>query len=505
MRKLYHWILIVFLLTNSFASQLCHAQTEMQKELDHIILLPTAKGSVYDLLQMITEKSGYHLIYDSNLIDNKQERKIKQRQRTIAQAIYEITGKQNLQLSVKDKYILITSLQTTPHANNHINGILLDEDSKLPIPQGTIHIQGASWGTVSNQNGEFHIHIPDTLRNSQLIFSHIGYKQLTMDIKALTDMTPVVHLTPHIIPMQEVIVRIKDPQKLLNGMMAQQEKNYFSDPVCLTTFYREGIKYKKKLLDMAEGILYVYKPYIKSISPKEQVKLLTNNRITFRTAKDSLIAKISGGIYSCLTLDAITHLPSFLQPDESNNGYIYFFSDITLLNDRSTYVIHFTPKEESIHDFYEGEIYLDAETLALIQVKFNIHPRYIKQNGYKLIKQRSRHIKITPKEARYTLSYKRWGNKYYINHVRGDLHFKVKKKKLLTNASALHIWFEMATCNIDTISTKRLETKERINPHTIFMDIPSNNNNIWNESNIIPREPDLKENIETLSKSKPNR
>ena len=119
--------------------------------------------------------------------------------------------------------------------------------------------------------------------------------------------------------------------------------------------------------------------------------------------------------------------------------------------------------------------------------------------------QRSRHIKITPKEARYTLSYKRWGNKYYINHVRGDLHFKVKKKKLLTNASDLHIWFEMATCNIDTISTKCLETKERINPHTIFMDIPSNNNSIWNESNIIPREADLKESIETFSKSKPNR
>ena len=119
--------------------------------------------------------------------------------------------------------------------------------------------------------------------------------------------------------------------------------------------------------------------------------------------------------------------------------------------------------------------------------------------------QRSRHIKITPKEARYTLSYKRWGNKYYINHVRGDLHFKVKKKKLLTNASDLHIWFEMATCNIDTISTKCLETKERINPHTIFMDIPSNNNSIWNESNIIPREPDLKKSIETFSKSKPNR
>lgn len=501
MRKLYHWILIVFLLTNSFAGQLCHAQTEKPKELEHIILLPTTKSTIYDLLQMITERSGYHLIYDSNLIDNKQERKIKQGQRTIAQAIHEITGEQNLQLSVKDNYILITSPQTASQTNNHINGILLDEDSKLPIPQATIHIQGVSWGTVSNQDGEFHIHIPDTLKNSRLIFSHIGYKQLAMDIGTLTDMAPVVHLTPHVIPMQEVIVRIKNPKKLLNGMMEQLEKNYSFQPIRLTSFYREGIKYKKKLLDLAEGILQIHKPSIKSVQQKEQTKLLAKKRITFRTAKDSLIAKISGGIHTCLTLDAITHLPTFLQPNIPDNGYLYFFADITLLDNRSTYVIHFTPYENSIHDFYEGDIYLDAETLALIQIKFNIHPQHIKQNGHALIKQRSRHIKLIPKEAKYTLSYKRWGNKYYINHVRGDLHFKVKKKKWLTNASTLHIWLEMATCDIDTINTKRFMTKEAFNPQTIFMDIPFNNNNsIWDESNIIPRELDLKKNIEKFNK-----
>lgn len=499
MKRHFYLILAIFMLTNPFVSINCQAQKETPQELNRTIQLPAMKDTVYDLLQMIAEICGYYLIYDSNIIDNRQIRKIKKGNRTIAQAIYEITEKETLQLSIKDNYILITSPQTSLHTTNHIQGTLIDAESKQPIAFGTVHIQGVSWGTVSNLDGGFHIHIPDSLQHSSLVFSHIGYKPQTIDITSLVGSKPIIHLTPHIIPIPEVIVRIKEPTSLLNGMLQHIEKNYSSQPIYLTTFYREGIKHKEKLLDFTEGMLCIYKPSFLSTQDKDQAKLLNKKRITFRTIKDSLIAKISGGVHTCLTLDAITHLPPFLQP---NNGYLYFFSDMTLLNDRSTYVIRFIPKEKSIHHFYTGNIYIDTETLALIQVEFNIHPEHIKKKGHTLIKQQSKHLKLSPEEAKYTLSYQRLGNKYYINHIRGDLHFKVKKKKWLTNSSALHIWFEMATCQIDTNHVKPFITKDCFNPRAIFMDIPLNkNNHHWDRFNIIPREESLKKNIEALKKN----
>lgn len=278
-------------------------------------------------------------------------------------------------------------------------------------------------------------------------------------------------------------------------MLNQRNKNYSSNPTLLTSFYREGIKFKGKLLDLAEGILHIYKPAIQSSQDKEQVKQLGKRRITFRTKQDSLITKISGGIHSCLNLDVITHLPTFLQPDMSPNGYIHSFVDITLVNDQLTNVIHFIPKENSKEHFYEGDIYLDNEDQALVQLQFKIHPDFIKKNTKMLVKQQGKRIKLIAKEVQYTVSYRKWGNTYYINHVRGDLHFKVKKKWFATSAK-LHTWFEMATSQVDTINVKPIPSKKRIKTKGIFMDMLSIQDTIsWKNFNIIPKEQDLEKSI----------
>lgn len=495
---------LAYLSTLIFASPLvhtvCNAQHAVPNELERTIQLPNSKGCIYDLLQMITENTGYYLIYDSNLIDNQQKRKIKQGTRTIAQAIHEITGIKDLHLSVKENYILITPPAITQQPDSHIKGTLLDADTGHPIPYGTIHIKGLSYGTISNMDGQFNIHIPDTLQDSILIFSHIGYKQQEINIASLRCISPIVHLMPHIIPIQEVIVRMKEPKTLLNGMLNQRYRNYPSQAIYLTTFYREGTKFKGKLLDFTEGILHIYKPSIQAMQNKEQVKILQKKQLTFRSYQDSLIAKISGGIHTCLSLDVIAHLPTFLQPQISSNGYSHFFSDIVLLNDRLTYVIHFVPNEKNGSDFYEGDIYLDAETQALVQLQFNLHPDCIEQNSHILIKHQSKHVKLLPKEAKYTISYKKWGDTYYIKHVRGDLHFKVKRKKnWFSTSSTLHTWFEMATNHIDTTNVAPFPSKECIKTEAIFMDIFSEKDTkFWEQYNIIPKEQDLEESIKRI-------
>ena len=495
MKSVYNLYIAILLLTYLPVPVICNAQTVTDKRLEHIIHLPSTKGCIYDLLQMISEKTGYHLSYDSQLIDNGEIRKIKRGNRTIAQAIYEITGKKNLNISVKENYILITSLYPITQTDKHFRGTLLDAESGQPIIYGTIHLQGLSWGTVSNQDGQFMIQIPDTIQNPTLIISHIGYKPLKLNPTLSTDQNSIIRLTPDVVPIQEVIIRMKDPISLLNGMLNQRNKNYSSNPILLTSFYREGIKFKGKLLDLAEGILHIYKPAIQSSQDKEQVKQLGKRRITFRTKQDSLITKISGGIHSCLNLDVITHLPTFLQPDMSPNGYIHSFVDITLVNDQLTNVIHFIPKENSKEHFYEGDIYLDNEDQALVQLQFKIHPDFIKKNTKMLVKQQDKRIKLIAKEVQYTVSYRKWGNTYYINHVRGDLHFKVKKKWFATSAK-LHTWFEMATSQVDTINVKPIPSKKRIKTKGIFMDMLSIQDTIsWKNFNIIPKEQDLERSI----------
>lgn len=489
-------LFLITLLAYPPMASLCPAQDSPSKELVRTIHLPSAQGSIYQLLQKITEITGYHLIYDSNLIDNEKERNIDGGLRTIAEAIYEITGNRHLQLSVQQDYILITPPK--PITIKHIMGTLLDGESGHPIPYGTIYLQGSSWGTVSNQDGCFHIHIPDTLQSSRLVCSHIGYQKQEIDLASLTTPEPVIRLVPNIVSLHEVIVHMRNPITLLGNMLKNREKNYPSRPSYLTTFYREGTHYNKKLMDLTEGIFKIYKPGVDPGYISDQVKQLKNNRLSFRSEEDSLIAKISGGIGSSLTLDVMQHLPIFLYPEASRYECVYFFSDITWMEDRCTYVIHFRPTRHAKENFYRGEIYLDAETLALVQICFRIHPDHIKKAT--LVKEQGKYVKITPQSAEYTLSYRQWGDRYYVNHVRGDLHFKVRKKKnWFSRSPLLHTWFEMATCHIDTTNVEPFPRNERIRPYSIFMDTPVDYDpNFWQNFNIIPREKELRESIEQL-------
>lgn len=87
-----------------------------------------------------------------------------------------------------------------------------------------------------------------------------------------------------------------------------------------------------------------------------------------------------------------------------------------------------------------------------------------------------------------------------FNHVRGDLHFKVKQKRQWLGSSSLHTWFEMVTCKIDTVGVTRFQRNERIPTRTVFADTHFKyDSDFWENFNVIPWEKQLVEVIEQLT------
>ena len=62
---------------------------------------------------------------------------------------------------------------------------------------------------------------------------------------------------------------------------------------------------------------------------------------------------------------------------------------------------------------------------------FEVNPQYIEQAAGMFVERKSRNLRITPQKVAYTVSYKQWNGTYYINHIRGDLHFKIKKRRCI--------------------------------------------------------------------------
>ena len=292
-----HFSLFIFFLAGS-------ARADGGDVLDRIVRLPGMKGTVYALLGKVSEQSGYLVIYDSKVIHNDSVVRVRKQECSVRQAIHRITGSRNLELKVLGNHILITRAaerksmeETVPlpprPAYSTIAGILLDKETGEPVVSASVIAQGTSLGNITNQNGEFRLNLPDSLRRCMLSFSHLGYVGQTVEASALEGRSNVLSLEPKVISLQEVLIRLVEPKKLLREMIEHRDRNCSTSPVYLTTFYREGVQLKNKFQSLTEAVFKVYKSPTMEPGQKDQVKLLKMSKIDNREQTDSVLAKIS--------------------------------------------------------------------------------------------------------------------------------------------------------------------------------------------------------------------
>lgn len=507
MKPAYYYLSILLMLFFGFDTM----RADGRDVLEQVVRLPKTKATVYSLLGDVSQQSGYMFIYDSKVVDNDVVVRIKEGKRTIRQAVYDIIGDTDLEFKVIGTHILITSpsgqdfrtlhdslpLQQT--VNLIIAGTLLDKETGVPIPSATVGVRGTSVGSITNQDGEFKLSLPDSLKQAPVAFSHIGYISQDIELSMLLGRHNILSLEPKVVPLQEVVIRRSDPKKLLREMIERRERNYSHSPVYLTTFYREGVQLKNKFQNLSEGVFKVYKTFSSSLL-SDQVKLLKMSRLSNVEVKDSLLVKVKSGIQACLQMDLIKDMPAFMIPNIENNTYVYTSEGMTFLDNRFVNIVHFEPRKDITEPLFCGELFLDSETCALLQARLEVHPKYVKDAAGMFVERRTRNIRMIPQKVVYTISYKPWQGTYYIHHIRGDLYFKVKHRGMLFGSRDLHIWFEMITCKVDTEQVTAFPRIDRLPTRTIFSDTNFKyDENFWKEFNVIPLESEISKLIEKVS------
>jgi hypothetical protein len=79
----------------------------------------------------------------------------------------------------------------------------------------------------------------------------------------------------------------------------------------------------------------------------------------------------------------------------------------------------------------------------------------------------SRGFNTWPVSVKYIVSYRKVNDRYYLNHVRGDLEFNSRQKRRLFNTQ-FHVFFELAITDTDLKNVKRFEREELAPVHSIF-------------------------------------
>jgi hypothetical protein len=308
-----------------------------------------------------------------------------------------------------------------------------------------------------------------------------------------------IFLQTKVVPLQQVIVGLTNPQKIIRDMLSNIPDNYQKVPVYFTGFYREGIEKKNTIVSLTEAVVQIYKTGFESPTD-EQVKLLKMRKISNDQEKDSIVLKMRAGIDASLRLDIIKYLPNFLELNDEN-PFNYFKIDMTVTDTGLAHVVAFEQKFGIKSPLYKGELYIDADNSALLVTHFEVNPRYIDKATDLFVIKKPRNVDIKPEEADYSAYYKYWNGKYYLNHIRGDLSFKIKKKNALFQSSkSIHTFFEMVVCKIDTIDVKKFPGKETLPTRNIFSETRFQyDDHFWDDFNVILPEKELNEAISRIS------
>ena len=96
-------------------------------------------------------------------------------------------------------------------SQTQITGKIIDTRSQNPLAYVNIGIKKKDIGTVSKEDGSFMINIPSGFQNDSLTFSIVGYYELNLLIKELTDEKVIIRLKEKTTQLKEVVVTGEKP------------------------------------------------------------------------------------------------------------------------------------------------------------------------------------------------------------------------------------------------------------------------------------------------------
>ncbi len=463
---------------------------------------------VYNILKVIEKDINYNFSYNSSLIDADRIISVDYTNKPLKEVLDSILGNENLNYRIIDKNIVIYKpdenidrISAKPHDSFSIlkiTGKIMDKNTGAPVEYANISLVGKSIGTVSNSVGEFILKISPALINDTLGISYIGYKIYKQPVANLLSGNNIIHLAPDYIPIQQVIIRKIDPLLLLKNAIENIPLNYSNHPSLLTSFYRESVRESNRYVIVSEAVLQTYKSSYTENYEKDQIKIIKARKSQDITSADSVILKLKAGLGTTLLLDIVKQ-PAVFFSRENFKYYSYKMADVMIDNDKEAYVIRFDHKENNNYPPFTGRIYLDLNSLAIKTVDFSLKENKIEKATHLFVIKKPRNIRVRPLKAEYLVKFKEFNNKYYLNFIRCETEFRIRKKKQLFG-TVFNTVIEMAVTDIDTTDVKRFKAKEVAKTMNIFTDqVSEYSEAYWEEYNYIKPDEPLEEAIRKLS------
>ncbi len=497
MKPAYGLFIIVFLLSFRIA----FGQKENNSVLDIKITLAAKNETIASILDKISSQAHVFFSYDASLIETETKADLSITEKTIretldvlfdSQFVYKVLGEQIIIASAETNEVKKKETNTEDEVQViTFRGKIIDREESDPMPYASISVNKSTIGTISNIDGEFELKIPDQMINDTVIISCLGYKRYLLPISDIHDQDYTIYLHPASFQLKEIKVTVINPEDIISKILSKIDLNYSIVPEIMTSFYREILKQDDEYIDVAEALMEIRKASYDNSFSEDKIKFIKGRKNLNVKPFQFVDFKIQGGPYYITKLDVVKTLDSFLDP-EFRDFYKYTLDEIIEIENRDTYVIRFKPKEKVDYPCYQGKLYVDMSSFALVQAEFRLSRSGLKFAHESLIRKKPKDFYVRPLSVDYNVSYRRSNEKWHLSHAQATINFKVKSKKDKIN-STFHSDSELLITEIKPDDGTPFKKNELFSSKDIFTELIKNyDEDFWGNYNIIKPSEDLR-------------
>jgi hypothetical protein len=382
------------------------------------------------------------------------------------------------------------------------NGKVIDGKSNKALEAVSLNVNETNIGTVTNSEGEFTLKVPNKFLDSKVLLSTLGYNTRVLPLSELSKTNNEIKLYEAVTNLSAVsISAYKNAESLVRKVFKEKNKNIEDESVYMTAFYRETIKRRSRNVSLTEAVVNILKEPNTS-SQSDAIQLGKARKRTDYKRLDTISVKLQGGPFSAIYLDVMKY-PEYIFTDETISRYKFSFDKPTTINNKNVFVVNFKSKNNGLNLNYNGQLFIDAESLALVRANYALDVSDQSKSKNLLVRKKPRNVVVYPLEANYKVDYKAKGNKWYYSYSNLNLKFKVNKKRELFN-KVYTLSSEMAVTDwqINT-AERKIKNKDKLRPTVIITDAISgfSDPNFWGEYNLIEPDKSIESAIDKIRKN----
>lgn len=363
-----------------------------------------------------------------------------------------------------------------------IGGVVSDAQTNAVLSSVHVGLVNSLRGSITNVRGEFLLNLPLDDDTATIRISSIGYDPVFLRVPN-ADTILNISLMPVSIRLPEVRIVQAQSNDVISRFFASFEENYPHQPMVLSGFFRESLFLDRQLIQISEAEVDIYKDRYDNRDAYEQIRFVKGRKSRQPGAMSTLNFKMEGGPWHLSRIDVAKYW-DFLPYAGQQTRYEYWFDGVDYDYGRILFRIGFKPQHDDGDLKYEGYIFFDGESAALVRCEFQLTRKSLVQSKRILVKKESKGLKSKLLSATYTISYKPIGHKWMISSVRGIIRVQVKSRDLRVSSEY--------TASSDLIVNDVVEEKRRVRmtegfkaTYHLYDRISEFDSDYWKNSNVI--------------------